>query len=182
MFRGRDRSRRSLQANFCISPPYINARLWQEQRPKDASNTPRHCVVRPPFVLDSIIQSDALTQDQQAAATPNTPKVYQFATKTATPNSTQRRPQIGIKTPTQFPTHLAAVNKKSNPSKPSKRGTLVLKEIQKCQKSTSFLIPRLAFQRVVREIAQEFKVSPKSNTHTNVSSYSLVVSYLALCI
>ncbi|KAG9223825.1 hypothetical protein CCMSSC00406_0007687 [Pleurotus cornucopiae] len=67
-------------------------------------------------------------------------------------------PQIGIKTPRKFPvtpTHITTA-KVSKPSKP--RGTLVLKEIHKLQSSTGFCIPRVTFQRLVREIAQEFKL------------------------
>ncbi|PIC50010.1 hypothetical protein B9Z55_000108 [Caenorhabditis nigoni] len=43
--------------------------------------------------------------------------------------------------------------------KPQKhrRGTVALKEIRKYQKSTELLIRKLPFQRLVREIAQEFK-------------------------
>jgi histone H3 len=36
-------------------------------------------------------------------------------------------------------------------------GTVALREIRKCQKSTELLIRRLPFQRLVREIAQNFK-------------------------
>jgi histone H3 len=36
-------------------------------------------------------------------------------------------------------------------------GTVALREIRKFQKSTELLIRRLPFQRLVREIAQEFK-------------------------
>ena len=36
-------------------------------------------------------------------------------------------------------------------------GTVALREIRKYQKSTELLIPRLPFQRLVREIAQDFK-------------------------
>ena len=38
-----------------------------------------------------------------------------------------------------------------------KPGTLALREIRKYQKSTELLIRRLPFQRLVREIAQDFK-------------------------
>jgi histone H3/H4 len=37
-------------------------------------------------------------------------------------------------------------------------GTLALKEIRRLQKSTENLIPRMSFQRLVREIAQDFIV------------------------
>ncbi|KAK2657039.1 hypothetical protein Ddye_010091 [Dipteronia dyeriana] len=36
-------------------------------------------------------------------------------------------------------------------------GTVALHEVQKYQKSTEFLIRKLPFQRLVREIAQDFK-------------------------
>ena len=36
-------------------------------------------------------------------------------------------------------------------------GTVSLREIRRCQKSTELLIRKLPFQRLVREIAQEFK-------------------------
>ena len=47
----------------------------------------------------------------------------------------------------------------SNPKKPKRYrpGTRVLREIRKYQKSTELLIRKLPFQRLVREIAQDFK-------------------------
>ena len=39
-------------------------------------------------------------------------------------------------------------------------GTVALREIRRYQKSTELLIRKLPFQRLVREIAQDFKVSP----------------------
>eukprot|EP00798_Chlamydomonas_sp_ICE-L_P000905 gene905-biopygen4505 len=44
--------------------------------------------------------------------------------------------------------------KKPNRYRP---GTVALREIRKYQKSTDFLIRKLPFQRLVREIAQDFK-------------------------
>ena len=40
-------------------------------------------------------------------------------------------------------------------------GTIVLREIRRYQKSTELLIRKLPFQRLVREIAQEFKTQMK---------------------
>lgn len=37
------------------------------------------------------------------------------------------------------------------------QGTVALREIRKYQKSTDLLIRKLPFQRLVREIAQDFK-------------------------
>jgi histone H3 len=43
-------------------------------------------------------------------------------------------------------------------------GTVALREIRRYQKSTELLIRKLPFQRLVREIAQDFKVRHLRNT------------------
>ena len=52
-------------------------------------------------------------------------------------------------------------------------GTVALREIRRYQKSTELLIRKLPFQRLVREIAQDFKVSqdsmPLIMTHSDAS-------------
>jgi Core histone H2A/H2B/H3/H4 len=45
-------------------------------------------------------------------------------------------------------------------------GTVALREIRKYQKSTELLIRKLPFQRLVREIAQDFKVCGRRSVHT----------------
>ena len=64
-----------------------------------------------------------------------------------------------------FPSAPAAAARKSAPAtggvkKPHRYrpGTVALREIRKYQKSTELLIRKLPFQRLVREIAQDFKV------------------------
>src|SRR6266576_1954126 len=47
-------------------------------------------------------------------------------------------------------------------------GTVALREIRRYQKSTDLLIRKLPFQRLVREIAQDFKVSFPSANETPV--------------
>ena len=42
-------------------------------------------------------------------------------------------------------------------------GTVALREIRRYQKSTELLIRKLPFQRLVREIAQDFKVRTQAN-------------------
>ncbi|KMZ69659.1 histone H3 [Zostera marina] len=44
-------------------------------------------------------------------------------------------------------------------------GTVALREIRKYQKSTELLIRKLPFQRLVREIAQEFKFDLRFQSH-----------------
>jgi len=44
-------------------------------------------------------------------------------------------------------------------------GTVALREIRRYQKSTELLIRKLPFQRLVREIAQDYKVCNSSLSH-----------------
>jgi histone H3 len=44
-------------------------------------------------------------------------------------------------------------------------GTVALREIRRYQKSTELLIRKLPFQRLVREIAQDFKVCLFNDPH-----------------
>ena len=44
-------------------------------------------------------------------------------------------------------------------------GTVALREIRRYQKSTELLIRKLPFQRLVREVAQDFKSEPKFQSH-----------------
>mmetsp|Transcript_14693 Transcript_14693/g.22935 ORF Transcript_14693/g.22935 Transcript_14693/m.22935 type:complete len:140 (-) Transcript_14693:93-512(-) len=62
------------------------------------------------------------------------------ASKAARKQSTSASASGGIKKPHRF-----------------KPGTVALREIRRFQKSTELLIRKLPFQRLVREIAQEFK-------------------------
>ena len=73
------------------------------------------------------------------------------------------RKQTGVKAPRKVITTSKAA-RKTAPSiggvkKPHRYrpGTVALREIRKFQKSTDLLIRKLPFQRVVREIAQQFK-------------------------
>ena len=52
-----------------------------------------------------------------------------------------------------------AALKRAQASKPHRfrPGTVALREIRRYQKSTAMLIPKLPFQRLVREIAQDFR-------------------------
>ena len=44
-------------------------------------------------------------------------------------------------------------------------GTLALREIRKYQKSSELLIPKLPFQRLVREVADAFKANVRFQSH-----------------
>ncbi|KAF2073038.1 hypothetical protein CYY_005654 [Polysphondylium violaceum] len=62
------------------------------------------------------------------------------------------RKQLGNKSSQKFPANSGL--KKTHRFRP---GTVALREIRKYQKSAELLIKKLPFQRLVREIAQEFK-------------------------
>jgi len=64
----------------------------------------------------------------------------QLATKAARKTAHAPAPQGGVKKPHRF-----------------RPGTVALREIRRYQKSTELLIRKLPFQRLVREIAQDFK-------------------------
>ena len=59
-------------------------------------------------------------------------------------------------------------------------GTVALREIRRYQKSTELLIRKLPFQRLVREIAQDFKVGlfplPPSTLRPSFPAHSWVLT------
>ena len=69
------------------------------------------------------------------------------------PNKTPRRQQLAIKAARKSAPATGGV-KKPHRYRP---GTVALREIRRYQKSTELLIRKLPFQRLVREIAQDFK-------------------------
>ena len=59
-----------------------------------------------------------------------------------------------------------------------KPGTVALREIRKYQKSTELLIRKLPFQRLVREIAQEFKTDLRFQSTAVLALQEAAESYL----
>ena len=80
-------------------------------------------------------------------------RTKQTARKQTTPAGKAPRKQIGNKAARKSAPIQGGV-KKPHRYRP---GTVALREIRKFQKSTDLLIRKLPFQRVVREIAQQFK-------------------------
>ncbi|KAK7466352.1 hypothetical protein VKT23_005080 [Stygiomarasmius scandens] len=85
-------------------------------------------------------------------ARPNQPETRQ-AVKTTPFRSNGEQRQYGVKTAGTFPPN-------SDMRKPRRfrPGTVALRQIRRYQASTELLIRKLPFQRLVREIAQDFKV------------------------
>ena len=70
------------------------------------------------------------------------------------------RSSTGGKAPRkQLAAKAAQMSMSKKPRKPHRYrpGTVALRQIRKYQKSTDLLIPKLPFQRLVREIAQDYK-------------------------
>mmetsp|Transcript_3172 Transcript_3172/g.8954 ORF Transcript_3172/g.8954 Transcript_3172/m.8954 type:complete len:139 (-) Transcript_3172:437-853(-) len=57
-------------------------------------------------------------------------------------------------------------------------GTVALKEIRKYQKNTDLLIRKLPFQRLVREVAGEFKTDLRFQTHAIMALQEASEAYL----
>ena len=69
---------------------------------------------------------------------------------------------------------------KSVPNKPRryKPGTVALREIKRYQKSTELLIKKLPFQRLVREIAQDFKTNLRFQSTAILALQEAAEAYL----
>ena len=57
-------------------------------------------------------------------------------------------------------------------------GTVALREIRKYQKSTELLIRKLPFQRLVREVAQDFKSTLRFQSHAIMALHQASEAYL----
>ncbi|EOA37273.1 hypothetical protein CARUB_v10010862mg [Capsella rubella] len=57
-------------------------------------------------------------------------------------------------------------------------GTVALREIRKYQKSTDLLIRKLPFQRLVREISQDYKVDLRFQSHAILALQEAAEAYL----
>jgi len=57
-------------------------------------------------------------------------------------------------------------------------GTVALREIRRYQKSTELLLRKLPFQRLVREVAQEFKMNLRFQSHAIMALQEAGEAYL----
>ncbi|CCG81739.1 Histone H3 [Taphrina deformans PYCC 5710] len=96
------------------------------------------------------------------------------------------RKSIGGKAPRK---HVSLANKAARKSAPAqsggvkkphryKPGTVALREIRRYQKSTELLIRKLPFQRLVREIAQDFKTDLRFQSSAIGALQEAVEAYL----
>ena len=75
-----------------------------------------------------------------------------------------KRPRLP-QAPGKQPRPQAVSQTEKRKKKRSKAGSLALREIRRYQKSTELLIRKLPFQRLVREIAQEYKTDLRFQTN-----------------
>ena len=93
---------------------------------------------------------------------------------TSIPAGKAPRKQVGNKAARKSAPNMAGI-KKPHRYRP---GTVALREIRKYQKSTELLIRKLPFQRLVREVAQEFKSDLRFQTSAVLALQEACESYL----
>ncbi|TVU03740.1 hypothetical protein EJB05_50718 [Eragrostis curvula] len=94
------------------------------------------------------------------------------------------RKSTGGKAPRKMLHHAVAIRKTAPATGGVKKprryrpGTVALREIRKYQKSTDLLIRKLPFQRLVREIAQDFKTDLRFQSHAVLALQEAAEAYL----
>ena len=101
-------------------------------------------------------------------------RTKQTARKQTTPAGKAPRKQIGSKAARKSAPIQGGI-KKPHRYRP---GTVALREIRKFQKSTDLLIRKLPFQRVVREIAQQFKSDLRFQSQAVLALQEATEAYL----
>ena len=101
-------------------------------------------------------------------------RTKQTARKQATPAGKAPRKQVSNKAARKSAPIQGGV-KKPHRYRP---GTVALREIRKFQKSTDLLIRKLPFQRVVREIAQEYKSDLRFQSQAVLALQEAAEAYL----
>ena len=85
------------------------------------------------------------------------------------------RKQLATKAARKSAPAVGGIKKKPHRYRP---GTVALREIRKYQKSTDLLVRKLPFQRLVREIAQDFKTDLRFPSQAVLALQEAAESYL----
>ena len=101
-------------------------------------------------------------------------RTKQTARKQATPAGKAPREQVGNKAARKSAPSMGGV-KKPHRYRP---GTVALREIRRYQKSTELLIRKLPFQRLVREVAQQYKSDLRFQSSAVLALQEASESYL----
>ncbi|KDR74488.1 hypothetical protein GALMADRAFT_588265 [Galerina marginata CBS 339.88] len=97
----------------------------------------------------------------------------QFATKTAA----KRLPQFGFKQATKVFHDVGPLGGVKKPHR-YRPGTVALREIRRYQKTTELLIRKVPFQRLVREVAQEYKADLRFQSAALMALQEAAEAYL----
>ena len=104
------------------------------------------------------------------------PKNHMARTKqTARKSSGGRAPRKALAKIAARKSGPVAIQKKTHRYRP---GTVALREIRQYQKSADLLIPKLSFQRLVREVAQEFGADVRFQSHALLALQEACEAYL----
>lgn len=93
------------------------------------------------------------------------------------PSRSSKRPKTGKLTTVSVKKFEPSYERVKKPHR-YRPGTVALREIRRYQKSTDLLIRKAAFQRLVREIAQEFKQDLRFQSTTILALQEASESYL----
>ena len=102
-------------------------------------------------------------------------RTKQTARKQAAPGGKAPRKQVGNKAARKSAPTIPGGIKKPHRYRP---GTVALREIRRYQKSTELLIRKLPFQRLVREVAQEYKSDLRFQSSAVLALQEASESYL----
>ncbi|BAS96276.1 Os06g0160100, partial [Oryza sativa Japonica Group] len=155
----------SLRAYYANANPSQISRLFKHRRiPPPQSTTAKFQIQRthspPPPPRQALLSSFSMARTKQTARKSTGGKAprKQLATKAARKSAPATG---GVKKPHRF-----------------RPGTVALREIRKYQKSTELLIRKLPFQRLVREIAQDFKTDLRFQSSAVAALQEAAEAYL----
>ena len=122
------------------------------------SRSPSRCIAHQQYLLSPIKAPMARTKQTARKSTGGKAPRKQLATKAARKSAPATG---GVKKPHRY-----------------RPGTVALREIRKYQKSTELLIRKLPFQRLVREIAQDFKTDLRFQSSAVLALQEAAEAYL----
>ncbi|KAL5163944.1 histone H3.3 [Glycine soja] len=154
-----------------------NTRMLICIRPINLQRLHQHAIYIP-IIPNNLNLCILFIQDSASAFRKQRPKYFEMArTKQTARKSTggkAPRKQLATKAARKSAPTTGGV-KKPHRYRP---GTVALREIRKYQKSTELLIRKLPFQRLVREIAQDFKTDLRFQSHAVLALQEAAEAYL----
>ncbi|KAE8099943.1 hypothetical protein FH972_017886 [Carpinus fangiana] len=131
---------------------------------------------RPPIVL-TLVQSFSFLFDSHPKSFAARNLVMARTKQTARKSHGGKTPRKQLATKAARKSALVTTGGVKKPHR-YRPGTVALREIRKYQKSTELLIRKLPFQRLVREIAQNFKTDLRFQSHAVLALQEAAEAYL----